>query len=579
MTGRRILLVEDERIVALDVSHRLQRMGLEVVGHAADAQTAIRLAEEAEPDLILMDIQIAGDYDGITTAELIHERAAIPVVFLTAYDDQELLNRAKTHETFGYVLKPFQERELSIAIDMALYKSDADRELRRAKEDAERAVRAKADFLAAMSHELRTPLNSVIGMADLAGDLSCNDTQEEYLRILRDSAETLLLLINSILDFSKIDAGMMVLTTEPFALHPLLERVVSNVVGQAVTRGLELDLWVDPTIPTRVTGDAYRLMQVLINLLANAVKFTAAGRVELEVTPEQDRIRFSVTDTGCGIPEADLQTIFDLFTQLRSSSGEHTPGTGIGLALCKRLVTLMGGEIRVRSRIGEGSVFWFSIPLSPEDDSTLSYPSAPAEIGLVACDPRLEAYLRRWLTGVTPQSRVVPFADLEQAVDAVGETGAVVVGSTEAVWMPDRKQDRGGLPRLVLLRPSSEERNALPRVEGVDLSVVRRPLRLGHFFRVLAGEESGEHGPTEPVEGTDACGESTLLSALVRTARELSDRPELDELKEWLAGGRGELSERGEEEVSALVLRLLLAARRDDRGKVNELLADADPAT
>jgi len=253
-------------------------------------------------------------------------------------------------------------------------------ELSKAKEDAEAASRAKSEFLANMSHEIRTPMNGILGMIELAADAAVDVQQSEYLNMARDSAESLLSILNDILDLSKIEAGRMELETEPFALRTEVERAVKTVMPAVRRKGLVLETTVDEDVPAMVRGDALRLRQILINLLGNAVKFTSKGwvRVHAERAREDvDGIRFSVGDSGIGIPEAAQALIFEPFRQADGSSTRTYGGTGLGLSICSRLVSLLGGRIGVESRPGDGSTFWFTASLTPASSPPASGPPAP----------------------------------------------------------------------------------------------------------------------------------------------------------------------------------------------------------
>ena len=489
----RILVVEDEVIVAMDIQRRLEKLGYSVVGNVVRGEDAIEAAKEKRPDLILMDIKLKGEMDGITAASAIRESISIPVVFLTAYSDRPSLERAKITEPFGYVLKPFEERELSIAVEMALYKSAMDRQVREsrewlqatlsslheavvttdsagtihsvnpaaerllrctageavgvplsdlcsftpsqeqnelasfpnagmlecrdghrvtverqeetihdrdgevigravvlrdisdilsyerklqsAKEAAEQAARAKSEFLANMSHELRTPLNSIIGMADLAAGMASTHEQAEYLGILKGSADSLLFLISSILDFSKIDAGRMDVYVEPFNVIDAACSVVDNMVVQAHKKGIEVHLALEETGSGCVRGDEGKIRQILLNLLGNAIKFTSTGEVVVTVrhaaapsvrvsVHESPAVwyQLAVRDTGPGIPEEKRKEIFDPFTQLDTSNTRDHGGTGIGLAITARLVDLLGGHLEMDTEEGAGTTFTVWLP-------------------------------------------------------------------------------------------------------------------------------------------------------------------------------------------------------------------------
>jgi signal transduction histidine kinase len=558
-----------------------------------------------------MDIKLRGGADGIETARAARERVEVPIIFVTAFTDESTLERAKLASPYGYIVKPFHERELRIAIELALYKFQYELSMRHSKDLAEEANRMKGEFLANVSHELKTPLNSVIGFTELALDKVSDAEQGEYLVTVLRSARSLVTLIDSILDFAKLENGRMSSTPAPFSLDGLLGECVDFLAIGAHSKGLDISFHRDPQIPDALVGDRSRLKQVLMNLADNAVKFTDRGRIRLSVSNataqaggrqqfDQSRrtfgkggivVSFVMEDSGIGMPPDKISTAFERFTQLDGSKTRPAGGTGLGLAIVQKSVELLSGSITVKSELGVGSRFEVIVPLTVEhvslDQGGKRLAGKRAAVVGFSEEARLDTEELLSYLGAEPE-RVSSLAEaLAADVDYVIADEHVLLHSSTA----DAEALRGRLAAVLRLGYSGRF-----HICAEGCATLPYPVRMGSLIDALSSLDGKDRGETEVAakrlerirakrEEKLAAAEESRPNLSAEESEELSRMVELISsdvaLLDWTAAerdaknGKSRFSELKAEPCERLAFTALLLARKGDGAGIRKILDKA----
>lgn len=383
MNPARILIVEDEVIVAMDVQQRLAMLNYQVVGQASTGERALALAKDQQPDLVLMDIRLRGEMDGVTAARQIRDQFHLPVVFLTAYAEEATLQRAKLAEPYGYLLKPFEDRELRTIIEMALYKHQTEEVIRRLNDELEEKVRSRTAELEAanreleafsysISHDLRAPLRAIDGFTRLLAEEYAAVLPPEarrYQQLVRDSVTRMGHLIDDLLRFARL--GRQAMYWMAVNSEDLVRGVLQEMAPEREGRTVRVTVHPLPACH----GDPSLLKQVWTNLIANAFKYSRKREVAtIEIgcrDPEPDpngaprtgpaEVVFYVRDNGAGFDMKYSEKLFGVFQRLHRA--EDFEGTGVGLAIVQRVIHRHGGRVWAEAAVDQGATFYFSLPV------------------------------------------------------------------------------------------------------------------------------------------------------------------------------------------------------------------------
>ncbi len=381
------ILVVDDNALNLHLLTTILTGAEYTVLTCGNAEEAQEITDKSSPDIILLDVMMPG-MDGFSLCRELKQNkrfSDIPVIFLTSLSQQEDIVEGFNAGGSDYIVKPFNRQELLARVRNHIRLHDMLMENKRLTRLSEDASRSKTEFLASMSHEIRTPLNSIIGMAEVLSETPLSREQQQFVSIFRSAGESLLEIINDILDLSKIEAGQTELEAIDFHLSSLLDSVVSILSVRAAEQNTRISTYLAPTVPDAISGDPTRLRQILINLLGNSLKFTENGSVDISVqTDSTDTLLFSVEDDGIGIPPDKQKLIFESFTQADSLTTRKYGGTGLGLTICQKLVTMMGGKIWLESTADLGSTFFFTYPFQKAVNSPL--PAAEKHNPPISCE-------------------------------------------------------------------------------------------------------------------------------------------------------------------------------------------------
>ncbi|OUL30175.1 ATP-binding protein [Nostoc sp. 106C] len=371
----KILVVENEIIIACDIKTCLEKAGYTVPAIAAYGEQAIAKAAELRPDLVLMDVMLKGKMSGIEAAAEIGARFNIPVVYLTAYSDQSNLQKAKTTQPFGYILKPFEETQLITTIEIALNKYQTEVLMREALEKEKEHQKVKSQFFSMMSHEFRNPLSNIFTCAELLTNHSqqLNEAKkDEYLTHIQNSVQHLENLLGDVLLIGKAEIDKTQFKPEPLDLENFCKNLITDTQLTA-SENHKIIFTVQGSSSTTessiiaqnsqlISLDEKMLRHILTNLLTNAVKYSPqGGTINFEIFYVPGEVIFRIKDEGIGIPEADQENLFNSFH--RCSNVGTIPGNGLGLAIVKHYVELHGGEISFASKPGIGTTFIVNLPI------------------------------------------------------------------------------------------------------------------------------------------------------------------------------------------------------------------------
>ncbi len=366
MNSERILIVEDESLIALNLEIILRKLGFIVTSMVTTGEDAIIHAQKEMPDLVLMDINLEAEMDGVEAAKWIYSKFKIPIVFVTAFSDSKLIERAKEAGSFGYLLKPFNKEELYAMIEMALDKAKTEEKLELGRKKLEEENFNKDKFFSIISHDLKNPLSVIMSTSDFLDnqyDALDDSEKKELIKIIRNSSKNIYELLEGLLNWARANMGSMNYKPIEIDLSSVIKKNIDIQKHNAKLKNIKL--YNNVAKNSFAFADENMVQLILRNLISNAIKFSNKGdSIEVSTKLEDGKVIVTVSDSGIGISEKDKTKLFRIEVHHSTVGTNNEAGTGVGLILCKELVEKMGGKIWVESELGKGSKFIFTLPIA-----------------------------------------------------------------------------------------------------------------------------------------------------------------------------------------------------------------------
>ena len=438
----KILLIEDNKLSSELTSKRLRKAGY-IVDQHYEGKTAIQALNTHSYDLILLDYLLPDmlGFEILQHLKTIEKNSEKPVILLTAEDETNTIVEAFSLGACDYIIKPFDFKTLNARIAAHIISGKKSLDLNSARQTALRSSDLKSTFLANMGHEIRTPLNGILGTADILKQTAITEEQRSYVEIIESAGHTLMMILNDLLDMSKIESGNLTIENKSFSVSELMKSSLELFFQNAEKKKIDINCFIDEEIPREIIGDPARLRQILTNLISNALKFSPenCGEIFLNLSLQRKGkaksfIRFDVHDNGIGMKPEEQKKIFQPFSQANNKTFRKFGGTGLGLSICKQLTNIMGGDIGVISKPQKGSTFWFTIPIEhPKQSAKIAVQSSKIfkdqKIALIHKNPMAGLALTQMMNKIG-FNEVQLFSNIQETLTSVtGENSIILIDS------------------------------------------------------------------------------------------------------------------------------------------------------